>query len=80
MADVPREREHGLPEHDVRDGDTDQGADYLHDDVAASIAPRHSALRGVRQGHGRVEVGAGDRAECQDERDEGRSGRHGVCQ
>jgi hypothetical protein len=61
------EEQRGLLEHDVRDGDADERARDLGEEVARHLTPRQAALARVREGHGGIEVRARDRTERQDQ-------------
>jgi len=62
-----RSGEHGLAEHQVDGGDADKGTGDLRGQVHRHLAPRQSALRGVRQGDGGVEVRSRNRPEREDQ-------------
>jgi hypothetical protein len=66
----------GQLEHEVREHRADAAADGLGDDVQAGVSGGHGAEESVDERDDRVEVGAGDRAEDEDQADE-RAGRGG---
>ena len=52
----------------------------LGDDVRQDLVPREHAVDGLREGHGRVDVGAGDAAEHQDREHDAEAVAHGDVQ
>ena len=52
----------------------------MGDEVEAGLASRDGAEAAVDEGHDRVEVGAGDGAECPNQSDEGAGSRSGVLE
>ena len=74
---VGRDRDRREREHRVgRDGAGDAAGD-LGGDVGEGVAPAQAAEAGVDEGDDRVEVGAGDRPEDEDEGEQAR--RSGRC-
>ena len=62
----------------MRDGDADERAHDLGEEIAGHLAPRQATLTRVREGHRGIEVHAGDRPERQDEGDQPCARRHRV--
>ena len=75
-----RREEDRLLEHDVGDGDPEEGPEHLHDDVDGDLTPRKPSLARVCEGYCGVEVSPGDRTEGEDESDESGTRRQGVPQ
>src|SRR5207248_2508835 len=65
-ASVVGQKEQGQSEHPVRRAYSGEGSQNLGRDVAWNLAPWETALRGISQRDGRVEVGSGNCAEGQD--------------
>jgi len=80
VSDVLREGERRQSEHEVGDGDTNKSPDDLRAEIPWDLAPRQAALGGDGEGHGRVEVRAGDGTEGENQRDEDRPRGERVCQ
>ncbi len=70
-----RDADRGEVEHRVGDDGAGDAARHLDGDVGERVAPAQAAEAGVHQGDDRVEVGAGDRPEDEDEG--GEPGRRG---
>ena len=79
-ARVRRHVDRGEVEHEVRDHRADARAGDLGDDVDAGVAGRSAAEDAVGERDDRVEVGARDRAEGEDQRDEPGAGRDRVLE
>ncbi len=75
---MPGSEEDGLFEHDIGQPHADEGAHDLRGDINGHVPPGEASLARVGEGHGRIEMGARDRPERQDESDEPRTGRDGV--
>ena len=65
---------------DVHDELARHCAEQLGDDVRQDLVPREHAVDGLREGHGRVDVGAGDAAEHQDREHDAEAVAHGDVQ
>src|SRR6476660_9552331 len=64
----------------MRNGSSGDSACDLRWDESEDITTRDAALHRVTQCDCGIEVSAGDRAECEDECNQCRAGRDGVCQ
>ena len=64
----------------VHDELSHQCAKQLRHDVRQHVAPREQAVDGLGDGHGRVDVGAGDAAEHQDREHDAEAVAHGDVQ
>ena len=58
----------------------EQGAEQLGDDVRQHVAPREQAVDGLGEGHGRVDVGAGDATEHEHREHDAEAVAHGDVQ
>ena len=65
---------------DVDDELAEQGAEQLGDDVRQHVAPREQAVDGLGDGHGRVDVRAGDATEHEHREHDAEAVAHGDVQ
>ena len=79
-AVVGRDADRREGEHRVRGDRSGDAAGHLGRDVGEGVAPAQAAEAGVDERDDRVEVGAGDRPEHEDDREEAGRGRGGVLE
>ena len=70
----------GSGEHQVRQHRPGDAAGHLRRKVGRGVPPGQPAEGGIDEGHHRVEMAAGDRAEHQDDREQPGRGRRRVLQ
>jgi hypothetical protein len=75
---VLRYLKHRLREHQMSGPHAEHCARGLRHDIAGNFVPAHSALARVGERHGGIEMCAGNRAECKNERNQRRARRQRI--
>ena len=67
-------------EHQVGDDDAEDRAGKLGDNIGGGVPPADLAAQGEGEGDRRIEMGARDRPQHQDQDDENGAGRQGIAE